>query len=217
MGALVARVAGETSSTFPYGDTTVLRFQPEHVAQRPRTDAGTRHDPANAGGDWRNATVDVIIPAYNEEEHIVLCLASVLRQTLRPRRIVLVDDGSSDATAARARAFCEFHGVELVVVQRRRSIGKTPTIKRQARELDSDVLFVLDADTVLESRQLHQAVGRELYQAVGIASVCGTVLPLRQRDRRVVEETPAVRAFGEAFPSHRPAAPKRGCAGSRLA
>src|SRR5262245_12089287 len=54
--------------------------------------------------DWRTATVDVVIPAFNEDQHIVLCLASVLRQTLRPRRIVLVDDGSRDATAARAAA-----------------------------------------------------------------------------------------------------------------
>ena len=136
----------------------------------------TRPTPAE---DWRDATVDVIIPAYNEEEHIVFCLASVLRQTLRPRRIVLVDDGSSDATAERARAFCEFHGVELVVVQRRQSIGKTPTIKRYARELDSDVLFVLDADTVLESPNYIRRSVVEL-QAVGIASACGTVLPLRQ-------------------------------------
>ena len=61
----------------------------------------TRPTPAE---DWREATVDVIIPAHNEEENIVRCLASVLRQTLRPRQIVLVDDGSSDATAARAQS-----------------------------------------------------------------------------------------------------------------
>ena len=158
--------------------------------------------------DWRTASVDVVIPAHNEEEHIVLCLASVLRQTLRPRRILLVDDGSSDATAARARAFCEFHGVELVVIQRRQSIGKTPTIKRSARELDSDVLFVLDADTVLESDNYIRRTVVELYRAVGIASVCGTVLPLRQRDRRAEDEAPAVRTFAETFPSHHPATQK---------
>src|SRR6185503_2165852 len=101
--------------------------------------------PANPRDDWRDATVDVVIPAFNEECNIVRCLASVLRQTLRPRRIVVVDDGSRDATAARALAFCTSHGVEITVVQRFKSIGKTPTIREQARALDSDVLFVLDA------------------------------------------------------------------------
>ena len=49
--------------------------------------------------DWRDATVDVIIPALNEEETIIPCLASVIRQTVRPRRILLIDDGSSDSWA----------------------------------------------------------------------------------------------------------------------
>ena len=68
----------------------------------------TRPQPAD---DWRDATVDVVIPAHNEQENIVRCLQSVLRQTLRPRHIVLVDDGSrvneywetSSITAAPAR------------------------------------------------------------------------------------------------------------------
>jgi cellulose synthase/poly-beta-1,6-N-acetylglucosamine synthase-like glycosyltransferase len=61
--------------------------------------------------DWRDAKVDVIIPALNEADNIVPCLASLLRQTLKPRRIMLIDDGSTDATVERAKAFCGMHGV----------------------------------------------------------------------------------------------------------
>ena len=160
--------------------------------------------PANPRDDWRDATVDVVIPAFNEECNIVRCLASVLRQTLRPRRIVVVDDGSRDATAARALAFCTSHGVEITVVQRFKSIGKTPTIREQARALDSDVLFVLDADTVLESNDYLERTVRDLHQAVGIASACGMVLPLRERDRRAADESPEVRAFAGAASSSAP-------------
>ena len=165
----------------------------------------TRPTPAK---DWRAATVDVVIPAHNEQDNIVRCLASVLQQTLQPRSIVLVDDGSSDATAERAAAFCEFHGVELVVIRRSTSIGKTPTIKEQARSLDSDVLFVLDADTVLESPNYIQRTVHDLYEAVGIASAWGSVLPLRQKDRRAADESEAVRAFVEICPSAGPAPAK---------
>src|SRR5262245_26115692 len=157
--------------------------------------------PANPKDDWQEATVDVVIPAFNEEHNIVRCLASVLRQTLRPRRIVVVDDGSRDATAARALAFCTSQGVEITVVQRFKSIGKTPTIREQARALDSDVLFVLDADTVLESNDYIERTVRDLYQAVGVASACGMVLPLRERDRRAADESPEVRAFAESTSS----------------
>ena len=152
--------------------------------------------------DWRNAKVDVVIPALNEARHITLSLASLIRQTLQPRRIVLVDDGSTDGTVQAAEAFCKLHGVELTAIQRRAPIGKTPTVKRQARELDSDVQFVLDADTVLESPDYLARAVSELYKGVGIASVCGTVRPLRRRDRLAWLRQPEVKRFADACPGH---------------
>ena len=55
------------------------------------------------GEDWFTATVDVIIPALNEERTIAACRASVARQTMRPRRVMVVDDGSRDRTIEIAR------------------------------------------------------------------------------------------------------------------
>ena len=150
--------------------------------------------------DWRKATVDVVIPALNEEHTIVLCIASAVRQTLRPRRIILVDDGSRDRTVEFAKKFCELNDVELIAIRRKAPIGKTPTLKRQSREFDSDVLFVLDSDTILHSENFIERTVQELYQAVGIACACGTVLPLRVRDRLMMAATPAVRKFLQAAP-----------------
>jgi glycosyltransferase involved in cell wall biosynthesis len=150
--------------------------------------------------DWRTATVDVVIPALNEAENIVDCLASVVRQTLRPRRIILVDDGSADDTVERARAFCASQQIHLIAIERRAPIGKTPTIKRQAREFDSDVEFILDGDTVLESDNYIERTVQELYQAVGIASACGMILPQRRSDRRRMRNSPEVRAFTACRP-----------------
>ena len=150
--------------------------------------------------DWRTATIDVVIPALNEARNIVLCLASVARQTVRPRRIILVDDGSSDDTVERAKAFCASQQIELIAIQRRAPIGKTPTIKRQAREFDSDVEFILDADTVLEAPNYIERTVQELYQGVGIASACGTILPQRSCDRLRAQNDPDVRAFTATHP-----------------
>ncbi len=150
--------------------------------------------------DWREAKVDVVIPAFNEERNIPLCLASIAKQTLRPRQIILIDDGSNDKTSEYAKTFCELNDMEVLVIKRKAPIGKTPTIKRQAREFDSDVEFVLDGDTILESENYIERAVQELYQGVGIASACGTILPLRERDRTALLDTPVVQKFLDASP-----------------
>lgn len=146
------------------------------------------------------AVVDVVIPALNEERNIGLCLASVARQTRRPRNVILVDDGSSDRTVRFAEAFGRANGLEILVIRRKAPIGKTPTLKRQSREFDCDVEFVLDADTYLESDDYIERVVEELFLGAGIWSACGTILPMRARDRERQEEDPAVRRFFEAEP-----------------
>ncbi|MEA2006149.1 MAG: glycosyltransferase family 2 protein [Acidobacteriota bacterium] len=150
--------------------------------------------------DWRQATVDVVIPALNEENTIALCLESVARQTLKPRRIILIDDGSSDNTIEYAKTFCEINDMELIAIKRKEPIGKTPTIKRQSREFDSDVEFILDGDTIMESENYIERTVQELYQGKGIASACGTILPLRTKDRKKVFASPSLQKFLSKVP-----------------
>lgn len=158
---------------------------------------------ATPAEDWRDATVDVVIPALNEESTIAACLASVGRQTLKPRQILLVDDGSKDRTLEIAEATAAELNLPLNVIRRKSAIGKTPTIKRQAWELDGDVEFILDGDTLLDSENYIARAVEELYKAVGIASACGTILPLRTRDRARWDAKPELRALNELIPSAR--------------
>ena len=140
--------------------------------------------------DWQVAIVDVVIPAFKEEDNIIHCLASIARQTFKPRNIILVDDGGKDRTVPRAREFAQAAGLNLLVIERASSIGKTPTIKRQAREFDCDVEFILDGDTFLESTNYIERCVQELYQGIGIASACGNIQPMRPRDRHTLAQTP---------------------------
>lgn len=51
----------------------------------------------------KNNMLTVIIPVYNREKELVRCLDSIAAQTLRPSRLIVVDDGSTDGSALVAR------------------------------------------------------------------------------------------------------------------
>ncbi|WP_372592094.1 glycosyltransferase [Guyparkeria sp.] len=148
--------------------------------------------------DWHDAVVDVVIPSLNEQANIVLALESVRRQTMQPRNVILVDDGSNDRTVEYARAFADQYDMPLTVINRAHSIGKTPTIKRQSREYDADVEFILDADTFLDADNYIARTVEELYKGAGIASACGVILPTREKDRRRRIQDTEIRRFLES-------------------
>lgn len=174
---------------------------------------GLLHGPdrtvATPAQDWHDAVVDVVIPALNEEATIAMCLASIKRQTFKPRNILLIDDGSKDRTVQYAKTYAHENNLPVTVIQRAHPIGKTPTIKRQAREYDPDVEFILDGDTALASDNYIERTVQELYQAAGIASACGTILPMRLRDRSEMAQWPDIKAFHDKHPEA-PLIPEKG-------
>jgi glycosyltransferase involved in cell wall biosynthesis len=83
--------------------------------------------------------ISVILPAKNEAEGLRRTLPG-LRGLLADAEIIVVDDGSSDETAAVARE----HGVQ--VLGSPYSMGNGAAIKRGARAARGEVLVFLDAD-----------------------------------------------------------------------
>ncbi len=53
----------------------------------------------------QNPLVSVILPVYNAERYLAQALESVLAQTYRPIQVIVVDDGSTDASAEIAQQF----------------------------------------------------------------------------------------------------------------
>src|SRR4051794_16721627 len=51
--------------------------------------------------------VSVVVPMYNVEAYVEDCLRSLAQQTLFDLEVVMVDDGSTDGTAAIARRFAD--------------------------------------------------------------------------------------------------------------
>src|SRR3990167_971845 len=50
-------------------------------------------------------TLSIIIPAYNEEEHIKACVDAIARQTVMPDEVIVVDNNCTDKTVTIAKSF----------------------------------------------------------------------------------------------------------------
>lgn len=91
--------------------------------------------------------VSVIIPAYNVERFIGECVESVMAQTYENIEIVVVDDGSSDATADICERLAERDGRIKVV---RNSRGGVSRARNTALDnATGDYIMSVDSDDVI--------------------------------------------------------------------
>ncbi|MFJ9123553.1 glycosyltransferase [Streptomyces sp. NPDC102340] len=88
--------------------------------------------------------VTVIVPAHNEEAGLPATLESIGAQTVPPRRVIVVDDASVDATGEVARRY----GAE--VLRPRSNLGSKAKAQNHALpHCTSELVLAVDADTVL--------------------------------------------------------------------
>jgi glycosyltransferase involved in cell wall biosynthesis len=113
------------------------------------------------GSPW---LISVIIPVYNGEEHLAACIQSVLASGTERLEVIVVDDGSSDESAAVARRF----PVKVLVLAGNRGSGAARNTG--ARSATGDVLFFLDSDVVISGGFVERGV-KELEAHVDVGAV----------------------------------------------
>ena len=162
--------------------------------------------------DWKTATLDVLIPAKNEESSIDLCLASLFDQDFRIRKVTVVDDASTDQTAQVVRRYAELSGRQIDLVVRDKSLSKTTAVREQSENSNADAFLVLDSDTVLTDRNYVSRLVENLFKNAGVASACGEVSPLTRSRRRkytyanpLLERIQTEMHLDPSEPSHVPA------------
>ena len=69
--------------------------------------------------------VSIIVPVYNVEEYLDTCMESLCGQSFKDFEILLIDDGSSDNSAERCRAWAEKNGRIRFVTKENEGVAKT--------------------------------------------------------------------------------------------
>lgn len=97
--------------------------------------------------------VDIVICVHNALEDTKRCLASVVRNTPAPYHLIIVDDGSDAATAAYLQRFVREH-LHATLLRNDHAVGYTKAANQGLRTAASDVVVLLNSDTIVTPRWL---------------------------------------------------------------
>lgn len=100
--------------------------------------------------------VTVLIPAFNEEKVIVSTIARILASGHKALEVLVIDDGSSDATARLARE--HFAAEPRVTVLSIVNGGKANALNVGLAHASHDIVVALDADTQFEAATISRLV-----------------------------------------------------------
>ncbi len=125
-----------------------LRCQPDE-APGSQTDCSQPSGPSGAAR--LSPQISVIVPARNEADNIARCLDGLVSQTLQPREIIVVDDGSTDATPDILAGYAARYPGLVRIAQARPLppgwVGKCNACQHGAGLASGDWLLFVDADT----------------------------------------------------------------------
>jgi glycosyltransferase involved in cell wall biosynthesis len=125
-------------------------------------------DPANA------IELSVLIPVHNEEENVTLMIervADALKDFGKPWELIIIDDGSTDATLARARKELGKPGLDLKLIEFQRNFGQAAGLQAGFDAARGRLIATLDGDLQNDPydipRMIEQLEERELDMLCG--------------------------------------------------
>ncbi|MGA2399048.1 MAG: glycosyltransferase family A protein [Steroidobacteraceae bacterium] len=116
-----------------------------------------------------SASISCVVPVYNGARYLAEALDSILAQTLPPTEIIVVDDGSTDATAQVTDAYAKH-----VIYVRQANAGPASARNRGIGLAKGDFISFLDADDLWHKDKLERQ--HLALQSNPAAGICITYL-----------------------------------------
>jgi dolichyl-phosphate beta-glucosyltransferase len=104
------------------------------------------------------AQISIIIPAFNEEKRLPGTLKKIsdfIKKKRLKAEIIVVDDGSTDATAAVA---AKFTGTRVRVIKNGKNMGKGYSVRNGAVNCSGEIILFTDADLSTPIKHLEEFI-----------------------------------------------------------
>ena len=115
--------------------------------------------------------VTVVVPAYNEGKVIERTLRSLLECTYENLEILVVDDGSTDDTAAVVARMALAHS--RISLLQQENAGKAAAANRALEAARGEICVAVDADTIVPAESIPKMIAH--FANPEVTAVCGNV------------------------------------------
>jgi len=113
--------------------------------------------------------VTVLMPVYNGEKYLNEAIDSILGQTFKDFKFLIINDGSTDGTADILKSYKDSR---IKVTNNEKNIGLTKSLNKGLKMAKSEYIARMDADDIsLPTRLQKQVEFMDSHPKVG---VCGT-------------------------------------------
>lgn len=165
----------------------------------PKGDVSTSSAPASLAPMQTGATraanrpsLGVVIAAHNEAAILPETLTALCAQTDRPDLILVVDDGSTDATSRILSERFRLHSAPegrisdpsavypFLRIMRLQRAGKANALNAAIVEIDTDIVVAIDADTAL-NRDALEKIRRAFANDPALVAAGGLLVPIADR------------------------------------
>ena len=133
----------------------------------------------------RTPALSLVIPAFNEEKRLPVSLARIAdwlgtRTPPLPSEVLVVDDGSSDRTAAVAEKTAAGLGLAFRVIRLPENRGKGAAVRAGVLEATGDHVLLTDADLSTPIEEVDKLLAAAAPVAIGSRGVDVTLVKERQ-------------------------------------
>jgi len=113
----------------------------------------------------KNPTISILVPCYNEEKTIEICVLSWLQQSRPADEIIIVNDCSTDNTLQVLKKYSD----RITIIDLPKNTGNKSYVQEEGlRHITTDVFIATDADTLMDKdfvKRVHRAFQNRNVQA----------------------------------------------------
>ncbi|NTW87973.1 MAG: glycosyltransferase [Desulfobulbaceae bacterium] len=138
--------------------------------------------------------VTVLMPVYNGEKYLRQAIDSILAQTYRDFEFLILDDGSTDATAS---IIGNYHDKRIRFLSNPRRLKLAGALNRGLDEAQGGLIARMDADDIARPQRLARQV--QFFRENSEVGVCGAWVERFGSGKRRVDKNPLTSAEIQAY------------------